>query len=147
LNLIRVMPAKGQDTSMAASISTSVFLAKLIGPVALVIGLALAFNGAVYRAMAQQFLDSHALVFLAGLITLVAGLATVLVHNVWTPDWRVVVTILGWLWIVGGTVRMVAPQYAAAWGRTLLAKPMTMKVGVAVDLALGVLLTYFGYVS
>ena len=37
MNLIRVMPAKGQEHSMA----NSIFLAKLIGPVCLVIGIAL----------------------------------------------------------------------------------------------------------
>jgi hypothetical protein len=39
LNLIRVMPAKGQD------MPTSIFLAKLIGPFALAVGVVLCFFG------------------------------------------------------------------------------------------------------
>jgi hypothetical protein len=125
--------------------ATSVFLAKLIGPVALAIGLALVFNGAVYRAMMDQFLASHALIFLAGLLALSAGLATVLSHNVWSADWRVVITILGWLWIVGGAIRMVAPQLTASIGRSMLAHPVAPKIGAAICLALGALLCFFGY--
>ena len=124
---------------------TSVFLARLIGPITLVVGLALAFNAPVYRAMAEQFLASYALIFLAGLITLSIGLAIVLTHNVWTADWRVVITILGWLFVLAGIFRTVAPQRVAGLGRAMLAKPLTMHIGAAIDLALGVLFCYFGY--
>jgi hypothetical protein len=126
--------------------ATSIFLARLIGPVALVIGLALIFNGAVYRTMTQQFLDSYALIFLAGMLTLAAGLATVLSHNVWSADWRVIITILGWLWIIGGAVRLGAPQFAASMGRSTLANPLTPKIGAAICLVLGALLYFFGYI-
>ena len=126
--------------------ATSIFLAKLIGPIALVIGLALLFNGAVYRAMTQQFLDSYALIFLAGMLTIAAGIATVLSHNVWSADWRVIITILGWLWIVCGAVRLDAPQFAASMGRSTLANPLTPKIGAAICLVLGALLCFFGYI-
>ena len=77
--------------------ATSIFLARLIGPIALLAGLALVFNRTAYRAMTDEFLRSHALIVLAGVMTLAAGLAIVLTHNVWAADWRVVITILGWL--------------------------------------------------
>ena len=126
--------------------TTSIFLARLIGPVFLVVGAALLVNGVVLRALAQEFLNSHALIFLSGLITLPAGLAVVLSHNVWTPDWRVLVTILGWLLVVGGAVRLAAPQRAAAIGRTMFANPATINISAGVTLAIGVLLCFFGYI-
>jgi hypothetical protein len=123
----------------------SVFIARIIGPITLVVGLALAFNAAVFRALAEEFLRSHALIFLAGLLTLASGLAIVLVHNVWTPDWRVTITILGWLFVISGVARTAAPQGVAALGRSMLAKPLTLKLGAGFDLALGALLCYFGF--
>jgi hypothetical protein len=141
LNLIRVMPAKGQEHSMG----TSIFLAKLIGPVCLVIGLALLTNGAAFRTLAGEFLNSPALTFLSGVITLPAGLAIVLTHNVWTGDWRILITILGWLAIVSGAARMLAPQRAVAVGRTLLANPSTLYISTGVYLLIGALLCFFGY--
>jgi uncharacterized membrane protein HdeD (DUF308 family) len=126
--------------------ATSIFLARLIGPITLLVGLAMVVNAAAFRAMADEFLRSQALIFLAGLMTLAAGLAIVLSHNVWSADWRVIITILGWLFIVSGIVRTAAPQHAAAIGRHVFAKPMTLCIGAAFDIALGVLLCFFGYI-
>jgi hypothetical protein len=141
LNLIRVMPAKGQEHSMG----TSIFLAKLIGPVCLVIGLALLINGAAFRTLAKEFLDNPALMFLSGVITLPAGLAVVLTHNVWAGDWRILITILGWLAVIGGAARILAPQRATAVGRTMLANPSTLPISTGVYLVIGALLCFFGY--
>ena len=99
---------------------TSVFLARLIGPLFLAVGIGLITNAAIYRKMAGEFLASTALVYLSGLLTMTAGLAIVLNHNVWAADWRVLITILGWLGVIGGAVRIVVPQgprssAAASW--------------------------------
>ncbi len=72
------MPAKGQDT-----MQTSLYLAKLIGPTLLVIGIGMLINRDGYRDMAREFLGSRALIYLAGILAFVPGLAMVLAHNVW----------------------------------------------------------------
>ena len=125
--------------------ATSIFLAKLIGPVCLVIGIALLINGAAFRTLAGEFLNNPALMFLSGVITLPAGLAVVLTHNVWVADWRVLITILGWLMIVGGLARILVPQRAVAVGRTMLANPSTLHISTGVYLLIGALLCFFGY--
>jgi hypothetical protein len=126
--------------------TTSIVLARLIGPVALALGLALVLQGSGFRAFASEFMASPALIFLSGIITLPAGLAIVLTHNVWTPDWRVVITIIGWLAIVTGAIRMIFPQQAAAKARVVIAHPALPKIGAALWLAIGVLLCFFGYI-
>ena len=68
--------------------STSIFLARLIGPVMLVIGLAVFANQRGFRDMAEEFMASRALMFLSGIVLMPAGLAIVLTHNVWSADWR-----------------------------------------------------------
>jgi hypothetical protein len=75
LNLIRVMPAKGQDR---VTMATSVFLAKLIGPILLVMGLGLRVNARSSRAMAAEFPRSDALFDLSGVLSVTAGRAVVL---------------------------------------------------------------------
>jgi hypothetical protein len=126
--------------------TTSIFLAKLIGPFALALGLALVFQGTGFRAFASEFMASPALIFLSGIITLPAGLAIVLTHNVWTPDWRVVITIVGWLAVVTGAIRMIVPQQAAAKARGVIAQPLIPKIGAAIWLAIGALLCFYGYI-
>ena len=33
-------------------------------------------------------------------------------YRAWTADWQVIITILGWLLVIGGIVRIVLPQVA-----------------------------------
>jgi hypothetical protein len=139
LNLIRVMPAKGQD------MATSIFLARLIGPVCLVIGVALLVNGEGFRAMLFEFIDSPALIFLSGIITMVAGLAIVVTHNLWVPDWRALITVIGWLGTIGGAIRIVVPQQTIELGRTMLTNIYTLPIVMGFYFVIGALLTYFGY--
>ena len=125
--------------------ATSIFLARLIGPFALALGLAVLIHGVGFRTIATEFLASPALIFLSGLITLPAGLAIVLTHNVWTADWRVVITLIGWLAVITGAIRILAPQAAAAKGRTIIAHPAMPRIAAAIWLVIGALLCFFGY--
>ena len=133
------MPAKGQD------MATSIFLAELIGPVCLVIGLALLINGEGFRALLFEFLDSPALIFISGIITMVAGLAIVVTHNVWAADWRILITLLGWLATIGGAIRIMVPQQTIEIGRTILTNHYSLPVIIGIYLVIGAPLTYFGY--
>jgi len=102
-----------EDGRKEPKMQTSKFLARLMGPFMVAIGAGLLVNGDVLQAMAAEFLKSPALIFLSGLLTLTAGLAIVNTHNVWTTDWRVIVTIFGWLGVIGGA-DLRAPARAVA---------------------------------
>lgn len=47
-------------------------------------------------------------VYLSGVLMLVAGLAIVRAHNRWSHDWTVLVTLSGWFGVVLGLFRMFA---------------------------------------
>jgi hypothetical protein len=76
---------------------TSIFLARLIGPVMALVGVSLLVNELAFRKMAQEFLRSPALIFFSGMILMPAGLAVVLSHNVWVLNWPLIITLLGWI--------------------------------------------------
>jgi uncharacterized protein YjeT (DUF2065 family) len=139
LNLIRLTPAKGQD------MQTSLFLARLIGPVFLVIGVSIAADRTGFQAIAKEFLKSRALIYIAGLLALVPGLAIVLTHNVWVADWRVLITLLGWLSIIGGLFRVMFPQKVMTLGKAATKNPNTMLFSAGFMLVLGAILTFYGY--
>src|SRR3954452_21096434 len=117
--------------------SASVFIARLIGPVMLVIGLAVFANQRAFRDMAEEFLASRALMFLSGLLIMPVGLAIVLTHNVWAVDGRVMITLFGWLNLIGGAVRLVAPAYAMKTGRRMLQRPHFIAIGASVWVVAG----------
>ena len=58
--------------------TTSTYLARLIGPVLLVAAVGALLNREAYKAMAQEFLRSPALIYLSGVLTMLAGVAVVL---------------------------------------------------------------------
>jgi hypothetical protein len=125
--------------------STSLFLARLIGPVMLVIGLAVFANPRGFRGMSEEFLASRSLMFLGGLIIMPVGLAIVLTHNVWTADWRVLITVFGWLCTVGGAVRLFGPLFVVKAGHAVLNWPHFASVAAAIWAVLGLLFCFFGY--
>ena len=125
--------------------STSLFLARLIGPVMLVIGLAVFANQRGFRDMAEEFIASRAMMFLSGIIVMPAGLAIVLTHNLWSADWRVLITIFGWLNVVGGAVRLIGPPFLTNAGRAMLKQPWFTSVAAGIWTVLGLLFCFFGY--
>lgn len=78
-------------------------LARLIGPTMIVLGVTEAINIKVFAGNAPP------VVYFNGTVLFVAGLAIVLAHNLWKPDWRVLVTLTGWITLAGGLYRMFAP--------------------------------------
>jgi hypothetical protein len=126
--------------------ATSIFLAKLIGGFLLILGVGLLINRRGVRAIADDFLRSPGLLFLTGLVILPAGLAIVLTHNVWVASWPVLITILGWLCVVSGVIRLLAPPPLLDLGRRLHARPNVLTVSASVWVAIGAVLSYCGYV-
>jgi hypothetical protein len=124
---------------------TSVFLAKLIGPILVLAGAALLVNRKLMDAIARELLSGPLLLPLLGLLDFAAGLAIVLTHNVWVADWRVIITILGWLLMVRGAVRLLITDQARAFGSKLLKNKNAVTIALAVTLGLGLVLSYFGY--
>ena len=84
----------------------SKLIAGLMGPtlVAIALSTLLKFNS--IPEWTELLSRDPALVLLSGVLSFVAGLAIVRVHNIWTLDWPVLVTILGWLAIITGLGRV-----------------------------------------
>jgi uncharacterized protein YjeT (DUF2065 family) len=123
----------------------SLFLAKLIGPVMLVVGLAVFANPRGFREMAEESLANRALLFLSGLLIMPAGLAIVLTHNIWVADWRVIITLFGWLNVIGGAMRLFGPRFAVKAGHAILQQPLFTPLAAAIWVVLGLLFCFFGY--
>jgi hypothetical protein len=141
LNLIRVMPAKGQDISMQKSAT----IARLVGPVLCAVGIGMLANQATYREMAAQFLGGLPFIYFSGILALVAGLYILNVHNVWSPDWRSAVTAIGWILTCVGAFRIIAPQFANFIASAVIASSgFFTGLGVFL-LAVGGFITFRGY--
>ena len=50
------------------------------------------------------------LVYLSGVLLFIAGLAIVHKHNIWVWGWQTTITVIGWVGILLGLLRMFFPQ-------------------------------------
>ena len=73
------------------------------------------------------------------------GVAVLLNHNVWAADWRVLITLFGWLAAIGGAQRIIWPQATEAALRWFLTNPTSLVVAGIIWLVIGALLCFYGY--
>jgi len=81
-------------------IEISIFLARFWGSLFMILGfstIAVGFLGKVIK-----YTDDRTITISTGYITFLLGLATVVAHNLWVADWRVAITILGWITLFKG---------------------------------------------
>lgn len=123
----------------------SLFLARLLGPTFVAIAVGMLVNLGMYQTMIAEALHPGIVFYLSGLLSLFAGLAIVNLHNRWQADWRVIITVLGWLMTIGGIIRIVLPQVAIAVGSTIYSGRASAIVAALIIGTLGAFLSFKGY--
>ena len=86
----------------------SIFFAQLWGSFFVIFGLLFIITRQLGKTI--EMTDDKAFVISTGYITLLLGLVTVILHNVWVYDWRVVITILGWSTLIKGIMKVGFPE-------------------------------------
>jgi hypothetical protein len=125
--------------------SSSKLIAKLLGAILFVSGAGILLNCEGYRATADEFLCGVGLIYVSGVMALLDGFAIVNLHNVWTRDWRVLVTLIGWFAVIDGILRVAAPQFIAMFDAWYIAQPGFLVGSALIVLALGIFLSFKGY--
>ena len=125
----------------------SIFLARLLGPPLAVVGVGILLNPASYLAAIVDMLRSPGLLYLAAVLGLLGGVALVLVHNVWDRDWRIIITLLGWITIVDSASWILLPRLVLRFWSPMMATSVLPVVAGGLALLLGAVLCFYGYRS
>lgn len=88
-----------------------------------IIALAFLINHRRYPAIMAEFAQTGVLL-LSGIVALFIGVTTVVLHNLWVADWRVLITLFGWTATIKGVVRVLFPEQISGWVRSLGMKPL-----------------------
>ena len=129
--------------------TNSTIIARLMGPVLLfmgigaVIGLLGKFPEAYVDVLREM--NNQSATIILGMFALLAGLAIVNAHNLWVSDWRVIITILGWLAIARGALSLLFPNKMYGIGEAILASRSGTMIGAVIVLVLGGVLSWMGY--
>lgn len=85
----------------------SVYLARFWGSLFMILGLMSV--GAKFLGRVIKFTEDKTITITTGYITFLLGLITVVLHNIWIIDWKVAVTILGWITLIKGIEKITLP--------------------------------------
>jgi len=99
-------------------------LAVFMGGTLVLVGITL-FNKSYFNEVMTDLANCKGLLWLTGLITFIMGMVMVALYNMWSADWRLLVTLLGWLTLIKGAVIMLVPStmmllYRRLWSDRLL---------------------------
>jgi hypothetical protein len=85
------------------------------GVVLLVFGLSYLFNAQFWAESFKSLLDQPALMFPLFLLVLICGLMVLLGHNLWVADWRIIVTVVGWVAVIKSIAVLLFPKLLAVY--------------------------------
>jgi putative exporter of polyketide antibiotics len=129
--------------------SRTIYLSRLFGLSCILIALSMMLHKQAVVEMVAGLLRDPSMMFMAGVLALVAGLAMVLAHNIWSGGaLQVVVTILGWLTLLKGLMflLLLSGDAEGLYMRTLHYSQL-FYFYMAICLALGAYLTYGGFAA
>ena len=119
-----------------ALMEISILLAKFWGILLVIFGLLFLVRKKALDDLFELTKD-RTFVIISGYLALILGLVTVILHNIWVADWRVVITIFGWISLIKGIVRLGFPEGLPKWVRVLKNKPVLIKVLLVIITLLG----------
>lgn len=127
----------------------TIFLSRLLGLYFLLVGLAMLINRQATIEIVTALVRNSPLMFMGGLIALVAGLAIVLAHNIWSGGaLPVIVTLVGWIMLIkGALILFLPPEAAAGFFLGSLHYENLFPLYAAFSLIFGAYLTYGGFRS
>jgi hypothetical protein len=119
---------------------SSIIIARLLGPLMLISAAAILLNRKGIQEAVSDTAKSPGLIYVSGVLTLVAGLAIVQFHNVFKGGPETLITVLGYLMLVGGAARMLVPDQLAAAGRRMVRQRGMLEVSAVISAVVGIVL-------
>jgi len=117
--------------------TSSTYLALLFGTYIIAVSIPMIGSQKRLVGMMEDFIDSPPLIFLTGVLALSGGISVIYFHNIWAADWRILVTLFGWLAAIEGFLMIARPGPLIRLAKAMLAKSAFISVLGFAYLALG----------
>lgn len=122
----------------------SIIIAKVICVIYLSIGIGLFFNPSYYENAFKKILSDTTYLLLGGWIATALGVVLVQVHNIWTNDWRLLITIISWIILFKGVMLLAVPRSITSFEGWFTAKSLRLYI-LPMVIILGVIFGYYGF--
>jgi len=125
--------------------AVSFFLAKIWGVYLTSIALSLLLRPKNIDLLFDS-VKNKAFVYISGAVLVGLGTFFVLIHPGWPGDWRVIITILGWMTFLKGAIRIFFPEFPQKFIKPFR-KPVVVYPLLLITLAVGIYLFYIGFMG
>ena len=92
----------------------SIFLAKFWGWYLIIFFLILSLNPKRIKQFFNDLKDEKFLI-VSSFIAIIVGLINILFHNVWEPNYKLIITLIGWLSLFMGLLLFIVPKQTIRW--------------------------------
>jgi len=124
---------------------TTMFIAKLLGPIFLIVWLSAVFNTKFMSKVLDELIGSEVSLFMIGFLRFTLWLTVVLVHNTWNGFLEVIVSLLGWIMLVAGWLILLFPNHMKKMGKGMAKNKTLMNIAYLVFLLIWVVITYLAF--
>ena len=122
----------------------SIFLAKLLGLYLMIVCAAVFLNREELKVTLEEFQKSRLFVFFSGAMVLLLGLAIVISHTIWELNWRGLITLLGWLTVGKGIIRLYFFEWAKVTSKKVVQSGWYWFI-IGLSFIVGLWLVYIGF--
>ncbi|MCK5401427.1 MAG: hypothetical protein KAJ28_07300 [Flavobacteriaceae bacterium] len=87
----------------------SLFLAKFWGWYLIIFFVILSFNPKRIKQIFEDLKDEKFLIIVS-FVTIIVGLLNILFHNIWELNWKLIITLIGWVALFFGLFLFIFPK-------------------------------------
>ena len=126
---------------------TTLDFAKVYGVYILVTGLAGLFAPDRWKQVMDDYARSPGLTYLTAVIVFGLGLVLVTLHNLWTDPLAIIVSLIGWVFLIEGIALTALPEALLKFGAAAVASHGRVRIWAIFALVGGLLLLLAAFTS
>lgn len=126
---------------------TTFVLARVLGPALIAGGVMLITQTQRIVSVMMGLLTNDTLLVFVGFLSLMIGLGLIVAHQRWNSFSAIVISVLGWTFVLRGVGSLFAPQLLHRGAEFILTTPVALPIAGCVTALVGVWLSYAGYIA
>ncbi len=121
------------------------FLAQVFGLAFIILGTGAILRYKGFIPAVEEFTRRRALRLVVSVLEIIVGLMIIVSHNIWSPFYAVIVTLMGWLFLLEGVFYLLTPQIIIERVVAFYNKPLWYKICGSIAIIVGIFLALSGF--
>jgi len=98
---------------------TSIIIGRILGTFLFIFSISMLIDFKHYKKVAKDLMSHGDTLAISGTISTLVGLIVVIFHNWWDQEWSMIITIVGWIILIIGVIRLLFPRSVMKWAKSL----------------------------